>query len=80
VVAAYSVLLAVAGTATEAVISSTGAFAYAHPDLLLAPIWLPGLYLHGAPLALALTRRVLVGGAATRAPSADGRDGVPHPA
>jgi hypothetical protein len=53
---AYSLLLAAAGTAVEAILAGVGAFAYANPDLLGVPIWLPGLYLHGAPLALALAR------------------------
>ena len=53
---AYSLLLAAAGTAAEAALSAAGTFAYANPDLLGVPIWLPGLYLHGAPLALALSR------------------------
>ena len=51
---AYSLLLAAAGTGAEAILSAAGTFAYANPDLLGVPIWLPGLYLHGAPLALAL--------------------------
>jgi hypothetical protein len=51
---AFSLLLAAAGTGAEAILSAAGTFAYANPDLLGVPIWLPGLYLHGAPLALAL--------------------------
>ena len=50
--------LAVAGTTFETVLSSTGAFTYLRPDLVYVPSWLPGLYLHGAPLALALLVRV----------------------
>jgi hypothetical protein len=53
---AYSLLLAVAGTAAEAILAAAGTFAYANPDLLGVPVWLPGLYLHGAPLALALAK------------------------
>jgi hypothetical protein len=53
---AFSLLLAAAGTGAEAILSAAGTFAYANPDLLGVPIWLPGLYLHGAPLALALSR------------------------
>ena len=45
--------LAVCGTSFEAALSATGAFYYARPDIGLVPSWLPGLYLHGAPLALA---------------------------
>ena len=51
---AFSLLLAAAGTGAEAILSAAGTFAYTNPDLLGVPIWLPGLYLHGAPLALAL--------------------------
>lgn len=50
---AASLLLALAGTLIEALVASTGFFAYARPDLLGVPIWLPGLYLVGAPAALA---------------------------
>jgi hypothetical protein len=50
--------LAVAGTTFETVLSATGAFHYLRPDLVYVPSWLPGLYLHGAPLALALLVRV----------------------
>ena len=28
------------------------------PDVIGVPLWLPGIYLHGAPLALAVARRV----------------------
>jgi hypothetical protein len=54
---AFSLLLAIAGTGAEAILSAAGTFAYANPDLLGVPIWLPGLYLHGAPLALAIAGR-----------------------
>jgi hypothetical protein len=37
---------AIAGPLFESVLSSTGAFHYQHPDLLLVPAWLPALYLH----------------------------------
>jgi hypothetical protein len=53
---AYSLLLAAAGTAAEAILSAAGTFAYADPDMIGVPIWLPGLYLQGAPLALALAK------------------------
>ena len=52
--AAYSLVLALGGSAYEGWWSSTGAFAYAAPDVGGVPIWLPGLYLHGAPLALSV--------------------------
>ena len=47
------IAIAVTGTAFEAALSSTGAFRYLRPDMGPVPTWLPGLYLHGAPLALA---------------------------
>ena len=56
VLAGYSVALAAAGTAYESWWSSTGAFSYSSPDVAGVPLWLPGLYLHGAPLALAVAR------------------------
>jgi hypothetical protein len=39
-------LYAMAGTLFESALSSTGAFHYRAPDLLLVPAWLPALYLH----------------------------------
>ncbi len=50
--------LAVGGTAFEMALTSTGAFSYRAPDVLGVPMWLPGLYLHGAPLAMAVVRRI----------------------
>ena len=61
VVIGYSLALAAAGVVVEGAISATGAFAYARHDLWLTPIWLSGLYLHGAPLALALAKRLGAG-------------------
>jgi hypothetical protein len=55
-VAAWSALLAVAGTAYEGTLSATGAFHYTAPDLYHVPVWLPGIYLHGGPLAIAVAR------------------------
>ncbi|AYV55081.1 DUF2878 family protein [Leptospira kmetyi] len=52
--AIFSVLLAVCGTGAEALISNAGFFVYNQPDFLSVPIWLPGLYLHGAPLIWSL--------------------------
>jgi hypothetical protein len=74
---AFSLLLAAAGTGAEAILSAAGTFAYANPDLLGVPIWLPGLYLHGAPLALALAR-ALSEPRATRSASA-GAQAAPTP-
>lgn len=56
---AYSLLLAAAGTGAEAILSAAGTFEYLHPDFVGVPVWLPLLYLHGAPLALALARAPL---------------------
>jgi hypothetical protein len=67
---AFSLLLAAAGTGAEAILSAAGTFAYANPDLLGVPIWLPGLYLHGAPLALVLSK-ALSEPRSTRATPAD---------
>lgn len=55
---AFALALAAAGTAFEIVLSSTGAFRYCFPDLLGVPMWLPGLYVHAAPLGLAIARRL----------------------
>jgi hypothetical protein len=51
----FSILLAAAGTGFEAALVGADMFRYADFDPV--PIWLPGLYLHGAALALAITRR-----------------------
>jgi hypothetical protein len=67
VLVAYSLLLAAAGTGVEAILSAAGTFAYADPDFLRVPEWLPALYLNGAPLALALSDR-LTGRSGTRSP------------
>jgi hypothetical protein len=60
--ALYAVGLAIGGTSYEAALAGTGAFAYAAPELAGVPLWLPGLYLHGAFLA-ALVLRKLAGSA-----------------
>ncbi|AOP34870.1 hypothetical protein A0128_14050 [Leptospira tipperaryensis] len=52
--ALFSIFLAIAGTLMEGMISRAGLFIYTQPDFLLVPIWLPGLYLHGAPLIWSL--------------------------
>jgi hypothetical protein len=54
---AGALLTAVGGSLFESALSATGAFAYAMPDALGVPIWLPGLYLHAAMLARAIDRR-----------------------
>jgi hypothetical protein len=50
-------LLALGGVVAEASLSSTGAFRYDCPGTYMVPVWLPGLYLHGAFLLQALLRR-----------------------
>lgn len=47
----FSLILAVMGPVTESVFSLLGFFAYAEPDILGVPFWLPGIYLHGGLLA-----------------------------
>jgi len=44
----FVVILAFVGPLAEAFQSSTGLFAYDHPDLGLVPSWLFAIYLHGA--------------------------------
>jgi hypothetical protein len=70
VLVVYALLLAVAGTGAEALLSAAGTFAYSDPDFLGVPVWLPGLYLNGAPLALAIAGRLAGDGAATVGPDA----------
>jgi hypothetical protein len=52
----FSLLLAVGGTLYEGTLARTGAFHYTRPDLYHVPIWLPGIYLNGAALALHVGR------------------------
>jgi hypothetical protein len=59
--ALHGVGLAIGGTSFEAVLAATGAFHYNQPDLWTVPLWLPGVYLHGAPLAMAVLRRMRTG-------------------
>jgi hypothetical protein len=56
-IALFSILSAILGTGFEILLSSTGAFYYSAPDFLGVAFWLPGLYAHGAPLALSIARR-----------------------
>lgn len=51
----FALVLAAAGLCAEAGLQQTGAFAYERPLREVLP-WLSGLYLHGAPLALATAR------------------------
>lgn len=52
----YAVAAAVLGPLGEIVISASGAFDYAHPDLAGIPMWLPALWANGG----LMIRRVLV--------------------
>jgi hypothetical protein len=52
---AAGLILAIVGPAYEAVLIRAGLFSYTDPDWIV-PMWLPALYLHGAPLAIAITR------------------------
>jgi hypothetical protein len=47
-------LITACGLAVEASLTALGAFHYYHPDAMGLPMWLPGLYLHVTPLALAI--------------------------
>ncbi len=47
------VVMAVVGSSFEAWLTTTGSFHYLNPDLGAISSWLPGLYLHGGPLAIA---------------------------
>ena len=62
---AFTLLLAAAGPAVEYAIASRGHFAYARPAHQVVP-WLSGLYVHGAPMALAVSSRTSDSGAARR--------------
>jgi hypothetical protein len=52
----YSIILATAGTLAESALHYSGMCRYQPRDFLLVPMWLPALYLQGAPLALAIAR------------------------
>lgn len=56
VLALFAVLLAAGGTLYEGTLAGTGAFHYTRPDLYHVPVWLPGIYLNGAALALDVAR------------------------
>jgi len=54
---AYGVVVAIAGTLTEAALCRLGLFGYLSPGLLpglAVPLWLPGLYLHASLATRAL--------------------------
>ena len=54
----FGVVLALAGCLVEAAEIELGWFSYADPDVIGVPYWLAGIYLHGAPLAFGVARRV----------------------
>jgi hypothetical protein len=54
----FGIGLALGGVIVEALLCSLDAFRYCFPDLLGLPYWLPGLYAHGAPFALAVALRM----------------------
>jgi hypothetical protein len=58
--AAVSVTLVGGGVLYEGTLAGTGAFHYIHPGVYHVPIWLAGIYLHGAPLLVNVTRLVLI--------------------
>jgi hypothetical protein len=53
----YCVLLGIGGVVGECLISSTGGFHYVHPDVLMTPRWLGGIYLHVGLLTSDLAAR-----------------------
>lgn len=58
VVAAFSLLLAVAGCGIEGALSATGTFSYRDPEIFHVPYWLAGLYLNGSFVLLQIVRRI----------------------
>jgi hypothetical protein len=54
----FGVTLALAGCLVEAAEIELGWFSYEEPDVIGVPFWLAGIYLHGAPLAFGVARRV----------------------
>jgi len=53
----YCVLLGIGGVVAECLISCTGGFHYLHPDVLMTPRWLGGIYLHVGLLTSDLAAR-----------------------
>lgn len=51
--------LVAGGPALEAALSASGVFAYARPDFVRIPLWLPVLYMHAVPLIVHGTAAVL---------------------
>jgi hypothetical protein len=69
----FGIALALAGCLVEAAEIELGWFSYADPDVIGVPFWLAGIYLHGAPLALDVARRVDAAGLAGSAGALEGR-------
>jgi hypothetical protein len=59
--AGAGILLALGGVLYEGTLAGSGAFHYTHPDVYHVPLWLAGIYLHGAPLLIDATRRLVLG-------------------
>jgi hypothetical protein len=53
-----SVTLAAGGILYEGTLAGTGAFHYTHPAVYHVPIWLAGIYLHGAFLLIDVARHL----------------------
>lgn len=58
---ALGLATALIGTLAEISLITWGAFEYLRPDFFGVPIWLPGLYLAGAPVLGQIARRILAG-------------------
>lgn len=48
--------IAAGGVLAESILAGSGAFWYLDPHVAHVPVWLPGIYLHGGPLALAVAK------------------------
>ncbi len=51
---AWGIMMAIGGCGYEILVSRAGFFLYTRPDWVV-PMWLPAVYLHAAPLAIAIT-------------------------
>jgi hypothetical protein len=74
----YGIALAFAGCGVEAIETELGWFAYSEPDVAGVPLWLAGIYLHGAPLALDVARRADAAGLSPRSLSGGSRGPAPR--
>src|SRR5258706_10867204 len=61
----HSLGTAAIGPLVEIVISSTGAFTYAHPDVAGVALWLPGIYLNAAAASHLMDRHLMAREAAS---------------